>query len=175
MTFDDVFTRLKEKFPELVLEKLDTKPDPSIKIDPQGIHPIIQYMRDELSFETLACITGLDYPKIPAYCVAYHPASYTHKLIVGLKAYLPRQDGVAVRSICDLYKAANWLERETWDMLGVRFEGHPDPRRILLPDDWVGHPLRKDYVTPDYYNGMPVPLYFENETGEANGKSAGEH
>ena len=80
-----------------------------------------------------------------------------------MKAYLPREGTPSIATISDIYKAANWHERETYDMFGIQFTGHPDHRRILCPEDWVGHPLRKDYVAPDYYNGMPVPLYFEEK------------
>jgi NADH-quinone oxidoreductase subunit C len=162
MTFDDIFSKLSAKFPKGVLGKEETKPDASIKIEPSAIHEVLKYMRDELNFETLHMVSGVDYPALPALCVVYHPGSYHHKMIVSLKVYLPRTDEAKVTSVTDLYKAANWHERETYDMFGIQFLNHPDHRRILCPEDWKGFPLRKDYVTPDYYNGMPVPLYFED-------------
>ena len=161
LTFDDVLQKLQAKFPKEVLGKEDTKPDPCIKIDSNHLHAIILHLRDHLQFETLACLSGIDYPKIPAIGLAYNLFSYAHKLMICVKVYLPREEMPKIRSIVDIYKGANWMERETYDLIGVNFEGHPDLRRILLPPDWLGHPLRKDYVTPDYYNGMPVPLYFE--------------
>ncbi len=163
MTFDEVFEKLKTKFPDAILAKEETKPDPAVKIEPSKIKEILAFMRDELKFETLGCISGVDYPKIPALCVVYHPTSYTHKTIVALKAYLPRTEEPSIPTVTDLFKGANWLERETYDMFGIRFTGHPDHRRILCPEDWVGYPLRKDFKSPDYYNGMPVPLYFAEE------------
>lgn len=162
MTFDDVFSKLSAKFPKGILAKEETKPDASIKVDPSAIHEVLKFMRDELNFETLHMVSGVDYPSLPALCVVYHPGSYHHKMIVPLKVYLPRTDDAKVTSVTDLYKAANWHERETYDMFGIQFLNHPDHRRILCPEDWKGFPLRKDYVTPDYYNGMPVPLYFED-------------
>jgi NADH:ubiquinone oxidoreductase subunit C len=72
-----------------------------------------------------------------------------------LKAQLPREDP-RVPTVEGVWPVANWHEREGYDMFGVTFEGHSDPRRILLPDDWEGHPLRKDWVDPDFYNGMHV-------------------
>ena len=168
MTFDDIFSRLSQKFPKGILGKEETKPDASIKVAPEAIHEICQFLRDELQFETLHMVSGVDYPALPALCVVYHPGSYTHKMIVALKVYLPRTDEAKVASITDLYKAANWHERETYDMFGIQFINHPDHRRILCPEDWQGFPLRKDYVTPDYYNGMPVPLFFE-ETAPTEG------
>jgi NADH-quinone oxidoreductase subunit C len=162
MTFDEVFQLAQAKFPTGCLEKVDTKPDPYIKVAPEQVREILKFFRDELQFETLGNLGGLDYPQIPAFCVHYHPVSYVHKMVVCLKTYLPRTDQAALPSVSDLYKAANWLERETYDMFGIQFTGHPDHRRILMPEDWVGFPLRKDYVTPDYYNGMPVPLSFDD-------------
>ena len=97
--------------------------------------------------------------------MVYHFASYQHKTIVALKAYLPRQEGASIPSLVSLFIAADWLERETYDMFGIQFTEHPDHRRILMPEDWTGFPLRKDFVTPDYYNSMPVPLSFDPIVG----------
>lgn len=170
MTFDSVFAELQKKFPKGVTGREDTKPDPAIKVEPESIHAVLLYMRDALGFETLGCISGVDLPSQKQLAVAYHPTSYQHKLIVCLKLYLPRGGNPSVPTVSDIFKGANWLERETYDMFGVKFDGHPDLRRILLPDDWQGHPLLKDYSTPDYYNGMPVPLYFDegSETTEGH-------
>lgn len=167
MTFDEQVQKLKTKFP--TVEKVDSKPDPHVKVDPKIIHDVVKYLRDEMEFQTIACLGGSDYPKIPALCVVYHFASYTYKNVITLKSYLPRAGEPSIRSIVDLFKGADWLERETYDMFGILFEGHPDLRRILLPDDWKGYPLRKDYQTPDFYNGMPVPLFFQEPEGPAAG------
>lgn len=174
MTLEDVLSKLQTQFTSnTILGKDETKPDASIKVDGSKILEISKFLRDELKFETLSCISGVDFPAVPAYAVVYHFFSYTNRLMVAIKVILPRQEGVSVPSIVSLFKAANWLERETYDMIGIIFTGHPDHRRILCPEDWVGHPLRKDYKTPDYYNGMPVPLYFEDETNAP--KEGGTH
>ncbi|MCX6102337.1 MAG: NADH-quinone oxidoreductase subunit C [Proteobacteria bacterium] len=171
MTNDEIFLKLSERFPQGILGKEETKPDCSLKVDPSAIHEVLKFLRDELNFETLHCVTGIDYPALPALCVLYHPGSYTHKTIIALKVYLPRTDDAKVSSVTDLYKAANWHERETYDMYGIQFTNHPDLRRILCPEDWVGFPLRKDYVTPDYYNGMPVPLSFGDDSAAEGGST----
>ena len=163
MTLDDLHVQLKSKFPTAVLEKVDAKPDAFFKIDPAQIHAVVLYMRDHLQFETLNDLCGVDYPAEQQLAVSYHVFSYTTKCMASLKVYLPRTDLPSVPSIADIYKAANWFERETYDMFGIRFENHPDLRRIMMPEDWVGYPLRKDFQTPDFYNGMPVPLYFDEE------------
>ena len=73
-----------------------------------------------------------------------------------LRAYVPIDDP-RIASVSRVWRTADWHEREGYDMFGIVFEGHADLRRILLPDDWEGHPLRKDYTVPEYYNGMKVP------------------
>jgi NADH-quinone oxidoreductase subunit C len=73
-----------------------------------------------------------------------------------LRVYVPLDD-LHIPSVSRIWRTADWHEREGYDMFGILFDGHPDMRRILLPTDWEGHPLRKDYKTPDYYNGMKVP------------------
>lgn len=158
LTFDHVVEMLKKQFPSLTLELQDTKPDPSLKIEPASLVQVISYLKCSLGFEALANISGIDYPEIPAFCVAYHPSSFKHRLIITLKVYLPRQDKLSLPSLCHLFKSANWLEREVFDMFGIAFDGHPDLRRLLLPEDWEGFPLRKDYRSPECYQGLPVPL-----------------
>lgn len=168
MTLDDVQKSLTTKFSGHTFERIEAKPDAFIKVEPGILHETLRYLKDELRFESLNDLCGADYLKEGQLCVIYHPFSFTHRLMISLKVFLPRQGTPTVRSVCDIYKAANWLERETFDMFGIHFENHPDHRRILCPEDWVGYPLRKDYQVPDYYNGMPIPLTFE-DSDEAAG------
>ena len=93
--------------------------------------------------------------KIPGrFEVVYHMLSTikNHRFVVKLR--LPHVDEPAAPTLTSVYPAADWHERETWDLVGIRFEGHPDLRRILCCEDWVGHPLRKDYVFPKEYHGI---------------------
>lgn len=87
MTFDDVFNHLQHRFPAAISERVETKPDPYIRVEGSQIHDVILHMRDELGFETLANLGAVDYPKTSGLCVVYHPASYTHKLVVCLKVF----------------------------------------------------------------------------------------
>jgi NADH:ubiquinone oxidoreductase subunit C len=98
---------------------------------------------EETPVDSLTLISSVDYVK-HLECV-YHLYSYAANLYVELHVRLPRGNPV-VDTVSDVWPGADWHEREAWDMMGIKFTGHPDPRRILLKDDWIGHPLRKDYV-----------------------------
>lgn len=104
----------------------------------------------DLAFEFLADLTGVDlYPVEPRFEVVYHLLSLPHNRRLRLKVRLPGSDP-RLESVTGIWPAANWLEREVFDLFGVYFEGHPNLRRILMPDDWEGHPLRKDYPVEGY-------------------------
>ena len=129
--------------------------DPNFHVDPQAIVEVCRYLRDEpdLKFEILSDLTGLDLPKENKIQVVYHLYSYSHRHQIVLKVDLPRENPRA-STMEGVWKGANWLEREVFDLFGVVFEGHCDLRRIMLPEDWVGHPLRKDYVEQEEYDGI---------------------
>jgi NADH-quinone oxidoreductase subunit C len=111
----------------------------------------------ELAFDNLMCLSAVDHPKEtpPRLEVVYHLYSYRHRHSFVLKVHLPREDA-HLPTVEETWGVANWHEREAFDLFGIVFDGHSDLRRILLPDDWVGHPLRKDWQDPDFYNGMHV-------------------
>jgi NADH-quinone oxidoreductase subunit C len=111
----------------------------------------------QLGFDNLMCLSAVDWPKEtpPRLEVVYHLFSYRHRHTFVLKVQLPREAPV-VPTVEGVWGVANWHEREAFDLFGIAFTGHSDLRRILLPDDWEGHPLRKDWVDPDFYNGMHV-------------------
>lgn len=118
----------------------------SLIIPAEKILEAARTLHDEFDFELLSEETAVDYwPQLaPRFHVVYRMRSLKHNAIIGLRVPL---DGNApsMPSIVSVYANANWFERELWDMFGIRFEGHPDLRRILMPHDWEGHPLRKDY------------------------------
>ena len=129
--------------------------DPNLRVDPQAVVEVCRYLRDEpdLKFEILSDLTGLDLPKENKIQVVYHIYSYLHRHQIVLKVDLPRENP-QLSTMEGVWKVANWLEREAFDLFGIVFEGHTDLRRILLPEDWVGHPLRKDYVEQEEYDGI---------------------
>jgi NADH-quinone oxidoreductase subunit C len=119
----------------------------TIYIAPTQLTAVARVLRNhsDLDFRFLAELTAVDYwPREPRFEVVYLLVSISQKLRLRLKV---RLDGADARlsTVCDIWPAANWLEREVWDLFGVAFDGHPDPRRLLMPEDWEGYPLRKDY------------------------------
>ena len=109
--------------------------------------PVARALRDtpELAFAFLAEITAVDFwPAEPRFEVVYILVSVAHRLRLRLKVRLTA-DAAHVATVSEVWPAANWLEREVWDLFGIVFDGHPDPRRLLMPEDWDGFPLRKDY------------------------------
>ena len=155
MEAKEIYERLERQFPGKVSGFQGDVLDPSLHVDPQAIVEVCRYLRDEgdLKFEILSDLTGLDLPKENKIQVVYHLYSYSQRHQIVLKADLPREDP-RVSTMEGVWKAANWMEREVFDLFGVVFEGHSDLRRILLPEDWVGHPLRKDYVEQEEYDGI---------------------
>lgn len=107
-------------------------------------------------FDMLSCITGVDNgPESGTIEVIYHLYSIPFNYSLALKVILPRENP-EVESVVSIWKSANWLEREVYDMFGIGFKNHPDLRRILMPADWKGFPLRKDYKHEDYYRGVKI-------------------
>ncbi|MBI3922040.1 MAG: NADH-quinone oxidoreductase subunit C [Armatimonadetes bacterium] len=140
----------------------------TVYIGPEQTLETCRQLRDdpELRFNFLSCLTSLD--RKEHFEVAYNLRSLDLKHEFCLRIKLPRNDP-RVASVTSLWKGANWHEREAFDLMGIYFEGHPDLRRILLPDDWEGYPLRKDYQyypadTPDH-QGPPDHLLLQLEEG----------
>jgi NADH-quinone oxidoreductase subunit C len=134
---------LKERY---FAQETDCNTGPSLLISADHIVPATTSLRDEFGFDFLSSQTASDYwPEMqPRFHIVYQIYSHAHNVRLSLRVPVDGSDPV-VPSIEPLYPVANWHEREIWDMFGVRFEGHSDLRRILMPYDWVGHPLRKDY------------------------------
>jgi NADH-quinone oxidoreductase subunit C len=158
MTSQQISDALRSAFGDAILEaKVDGVTDPYIMVVPDKLRAIGTYLRDndDMLFDTLMCLSGMDYTggKLG---VVYHLASMKHGHKIVLKTAVTRETP-RVASVESVWKTANWHEREAFDLLGIVFDGHPDLRRILMPDDWEGHPLRKDYQVPEFYNGMKVP------------------
>jgi len=109
---------------------------------------------DLLNFDYLMCITSLDLEE-DGLALAYN--LHSTKFKKSIEFNLMFNENQEIPSVEHIWKTANWHEREAYDMMGIKFSNHPDLKRILLPDDWEGHPLKKDYKVQDYYHGMYVP------------------
>jgi NADH-quinone oxidoreductase subunit C len=120
--------------------------DLTIRVKKDSIHALCRFLHDtpELDFDYLVDICGVDYPsRIPRFDVVYHLYSIKRRHRLRIKAGVGEDE--SIHSVVSIWRAANWYERETYDMFGIIFDNHPDLRRILMPDDWEGYPLRKDY------------------------------
>ncbi|HMK37699.1 MAG TPA: NADH-quinone oxidoreductase subunit C [Bacteroidota bacterium] len=158
MTAQEIVESLKARFGDAILEsKTDGPADPWVKIAPARIRDVCLFLRDDgaMLFDVLMCLSGVDY-RGGKLGVVYHLDSTSKRHRIVLKTEVSDADP-RVSSVESVWKTANWHEREAFDMYGVMFDGHPDMRRILMPDDWQGFPLRKDYQVPEFYNGMKVP------------------
>ena len=128
----------------LVTGKFD-RAELTLEIAREKVLPVCRFLKDELKVVRLSTIAGVDrYPAVPRFEVVYHLHSLERKERLRVKCRLP---GVSpeIDSVTAVWRGAGWYERETFDLFGVRFRNHPDLRRIMMPDDWEGHPLRKDY------------------------------
>jgi NADH-quinone oxidoreductase subunit C len=152
-----IHARLRERLGDAVGALEGAGTDAFAAVAPERVAEVAAVLRDDeaLRFDCLSNLGGVDYPKQGHIQIVYHLFSYVHRHAFVLKVNAHRDDPV-VPSLAGVWSTADWQEREVFDLLGVRFEGHPDLRRILMPEDWPGHPLRKDFVEPEEYHGIPT-------------------
>ena len=143
----EALRRLIAALPDAVRETHARLGDATALVDPARIVEVLRFLRDTagLDFDMLIDLTAVDYlGEKPRFELVYHLLSLKHNRRVRIKARVEEASPEIDTSV-PLWAAANWMEREVWDMYGIRFRGHPDPRRILLYEEFEGHPLRKDY------------------------------
>jgi NADH-quinone oxidoreductase subunit C len=157
---EEILQILNENFPESNLELKTDQPTEAILVaSPLEIDKISLFLRDssELLFDSLMNLSGVDEIKANLLSVYYHMESTTLKHKITLKVSTDRNKP-EVSTVTEVWKSADWHEREAYDLFGIIFLNHPDLRRILMPYDWdAGYPLRKDYENPEFYQGMKVP------------------
>lgn len=164
MDFNEIKSLLIEKFgPDVVIDEQITGLQSALVINPDQIAEVCLELRDnELTyFDFLSCLTGVDYGiENQRFGVVYHLASIPFKSQLTLKISREHDRNIdtlpSFPSVVEVWKTAEWHEREAYDLTGIYFEGNPDLRRILLPDDWEGYPLRKDYVAAEEYKGIKI-------------------
>jgi NADH-quinone oxidoreductase subunit C len=175
MNVETIYARLNDAFPSWLVARDFAAIDPWIEVKAEGLPEVGRYLRDQrdLWFDMLHCVTAVDYfqpdPKKAAQVewqphmeLIYHLSSTIHRHRLVLKVCLARWLNDVpgqlpeVPSVSGIWSTADWHEREVFDLSGVRFLGHHDLRRILCPEDWPGHPLRKDFSMPSEYHGIPT-------------------
>lgn len=173
MSGDTLVGQLQSRFGDKITGSNLEAMDPWIEVSPDGLVEVMTFLRDDegLRFDMLNCISAVDYihtdPKKAAKAdfdphieVVYHLSSIVKKHTLVVKVKLPRwKDDVEgqlpqVPSVSEIWRTADWHEREVFDLSGIDFTGHPNLRRILCPEDWVGYPLRRDYEMPLEYHGI---------------------
>jgi NADH-quinone oxidoreductase subunit C len=156
MTSQQIIQLLQQRFPGRIQAAFADDKHPRIHVDAGDWRPIAEFLYHDpaLRLDWLANLGGVDYVADGKMAVVYDLYSFDLRHTFAVKVYCPRQ-APRVPTVCDLWRIADWHEREAFDMLGIIFDGHPDLRRILLAEDWEGYPLRKDYVFPREYHGIP--------------------
>lgn len=169
MTAEEVLEKIKAQFGDAIREA---------EVKGQTVHLTADGPRNleicralhGMGFQYLNCLSGVDWKD--HFEVVYNLSSLTYPAKVHLRVTTPRDDP-RVRTVTSLWATANWHEREAWDLVGIRFDGHPDHRRILLPEDWAGHPLRKDYVDEGRY--IQFTPYGESKKAAAKADHGARH
>ncbi len=163
MDAQSIISKLQAEFPKITFESFPG----GAFLPAEELHSVAEFCNTnvELDMQVLTSMTAVDYSDYIE--LVYHLISYSQKHDLVLKAKVSRERP-EIETVEDIWKTANWQERECFDLFGVIFKHHSDLRRIMLPDDWIGHPLRKDYVAPTEYHGMTHvrknPLIPEGQT-----------
>ena len=153
MSEEQIVNALRDRFGDKIKE-VEVKKERRIRVRISGEHilEVARYLKEEQEFDHLSLISAVEYPE--RFEVVYHLWSYPKKILVQINAELPKEKP-EISSLTELWKAADWHEREAYDLMGIVFVGHPNLKRMFLPEDFEGHPLRKDFKL------KPAPWYKE--------------
>jgi NADH-quinone oxidoreductase subunit C len=136
---------IRGRFTESIIEIREFRGEVTVTVKKEDITEICRFLKENLGYNFLTDVAAVDYlGKEPRFMMVYHLYSLPKRERIRLKSPVAESDP-SIDSLVPLWKTANWLEREVFDLFGITFNNHPDLRRILMPNDWVGHPLRKDY------------------------------
>lgn len=155
MEIKAIYETLKARFGDAILELVEQPRDPVIRVDPASLVDVCRALKEtpELRIDFPECLSGMDCGTEMG--VIYHLYSHAHRHRVVLSVRVPKEKP-EVPSVDAVWAGMNWHEREAFDLLGIVFTGSRDLRRILLPEGWEGHPLRKDYKPPEAFQGIPL-------------------
>lgn len=151
--------KLREKFPQYEFEFSEFRDELSIKLNKENILAVCKFLKEDSDFEFLLCedITAVDWAKRKnRFTVVYHIFSFKNKFRLVLKADVDEND-CNIDSVTSVWKTSNWQERECYDMYGIKFNNHPDLRRIYMPEEFEYHPLRKDFPLMGIPGSLPLP------------------
>ncbi len=165
MEAKEIHQKLKDQFQDAILDFNDEVLQPYIVVAADRVDEIAEFLRDDeaLQFDYLNSVSGMDLGENLGVVYHLYSMSKNHKIV--LKVEVPK-DKPDVKTVSHIWRTADWHEREAYDLMGINFINHPDLRRILLPEDWEGHPLRKDYVPQKSWHGIPTTLKGETEDDE---------
>jgi len=158
VTEQEIYSELSTKFGERIVEFIEEETlNPTAVVKPDAMADVCRYLKDTESFQfdSLMCLSGYDPDGESELSVIYHLYATLLGHYFTLKTFVARDEAV-VASVANIYRTADWHEREAYDLYGITFTGHPDLKRILLEEDWEGYPLRKDYVAAEFYRGMRI-------------------
>ena len=170
MDSDALFAAVQETLPGVQTERAPSIDlQTSVYVSREDLPGVARRLRDGLGFALLVELTAVDFwPRVPRFELVYLLVSIERGFRLRLKVRL-EGEGARIATVSDVWPAANWLEREVWDLFGIEFERHPDPRRLLMPEDWEGFPLRKDYpVQINTKVRTSEPLQMSEEEFRAN-------
>lgn len=162
MTAQEIADLLTSRFGDAILASHPADKHPRVHVSAAQWRAIAEFLLSEpsLRLDWLACLSGVDYAADKKMAVVYDLMSYDLKHTFAVKVFCDRENP-HVPTVSDLWPAANWHEREAFDMFGIIFDKHPNLTRILCAEAWIGYPLRKDYVFPKEYQGIPAQLNLE--------------
>lgn len=146
----DPVESVRRALPDAVSEVKTFRGETTLVVKPENVIAVLQYLRDTpgLVYNYLSDISSVDYypdyDRPGRFGLSYHLLSMLYKRRIRVKVYLP-EENPQIDTAIPVWPGANWLEREIHDLMGIDFKGHPDKRRLMMPDDWMGHPLRRDY------------------------------
>ena len=156
---DLVLSQLKAKFPKFIFEATEFRNELTVKLDKKNIVKICKFLKEEPELEFRLCedVTAIDWAKrTDRFTVVYHIFSLKHNFRLRLKADVDESD-CSIDTVTSVWKSANWAEREAYDMYGIKFKGHPDLRRMYMPEEFEYYPLRKDFPLLGIPGSLPLP------------------